>query len=220
MNDCCHLSYQNEFDNSNAKKELENYRRNDLKKSSRALLEVVKKLPLQGKALLDIGGGIGVIPLELFREGIHQTTHIEISEASRQAFLLEAKRQAIIDKVESKCGDFLDIHHHVNTADLVTLDKVICCYENYQDLVKESVAKARLWYVYSIPRDVWWVRLVHRAEQWVRKWQGKYFRSYIHPSAKIEKLVQAAGFQKVQQRHQREWLIVVFEKKSAVRQNA
>ena len=212
MKDCCNLSYQHEFDTKKAQKELEDYRRNNLKKSSRALLEVIKKLPLQGKTLLDIGGGIGVIPLELFQEGVQKTTHIEISEASRQAFLTETKRQSLVNKVESKQGDFLDLHDSVSTADLVTLDKVICCYENYLDLVGQSVSKARKWYVYSIPRDVWWVRLLQGIEQWIRTRKGRPFQSYIHSTAEIEKLVQMAGFRKVEQRYQREWMIVVFEK--------
>ncbi len=212
MSDCCATRYDDKFDLERAQTELEEYLRTGIKKSSRPLMNLLQKLPLEGKTLLDIGGGIGSIDFELFKRGLTQTTYIDISRAYTDTFIAEAKRRNIMDNCRVIKGDFPILAPLINRADLVVLDKVICCYDDYVDLVSSSIGKADKWYAYTIPRDNWWVKVGQKFDGWARSFRGDRFRTYIHPVRKIERLIQKAGFKKIDQRFQREWLSVVFVK--------
>lgn len=215
MDSCCNQAYQQLFDDASAEKEMKEYLSKGIKKSSRPFLATLKQLPLNGKTQVDIGGGIGALILESFDRGLAKATYVDIAAGYREKFLEEVSKRNLTGQIEAKLGDFLELHTTVETADLVTLDKVICCYENYEGLVRHSVSKARRWYVYSIPREVWWVRLVHGVGLWIRKIKRDKFRSYIHPSKEIEALVKAAGFREVASKRQREWEVKAFEKQSS-----
>lgn len=206
--------YDTTFDEKKAGSQFKDYLRKGPRKDTGKLLEAIRQLPVEGRTLLDIGGGIGALVFELLEAGMEQATHIELSNAYRRVFLAEVERRNYSEKVVSRQGDFTDLHEEITPADLVALDKVICCYEDYEQLVRRSLAKAERWYAYSIPRNVWWVRLAHWLEKQVKKLKGKTNTFHLHPTEQIERLAEEAGFRKIEQRHQLEWLIVVFEKRS------
>lgn len=208
---CC-TDYQTTFDRKLAETELADYRSKGLKKMTRPLVEALQKRYLQGLSLLDIGGGIGAIVFELMETGVSKATNVEISQAYLDVFQKEAARRGLSEKTQSLPGDFLDLAPQIEPADIVTLDKVICCYPDYEALVRLSIEKARKYFAFILPRDTWWVKLVEFLEQPRRRWQGKTCKTFVHPVAKIEQLVTAAGFRKIEQITQREWLILVFEK--------
>lgn len=213
-NACCQTSHDDMFDQKKAKTDLNDYLKKGVKKSSRPLINATLDLPLSGKTLLDIGGGIGAISFELFKKGIKKSTHIDISKAYIQTFVSEARRRSMEDKIIAKQGDFLALADQVESADIVTLDKVICCYGDYEGLVQTSISKANCWYAYTVPRSVWWVKLVNYVDQFIQKFRKIPFKMFIHPTKSIEEMVKKAGFKKIKQFYQREWLIVLFEREA------
>ncbi|PHN05960.1 methyltransferase domain-containing protein [Flavilitoribacter nigricans] len=216
MDSCCNQAYQQTFDDASAAKEMKDYLAGGVKKSSRPFLAVLQQLPLRGRTQLDIGAGIGAMILESFNRGLATATYVDIAAGYRQTFLQEATNRELTGQIDAKLGDFTELHATVDPADLVTLDKVICCYEDYEGLVRHSLSKARRWYVYSIPREVWWVRLVHVVVEKIRKIRGGQFRSFIHPAGKIEAMVEAAGFKMIAMQRRREWEVKAFERVSEV----
>lgn len=216
MDHCCNRLYQDTFDDARAKKEMRDYRSTGVKKSSRPLVSILHQFPLEGKTQLDIGAGIGALIFEAFDRGLTKATYIDIAAGFRKEFLQEAGNRKLTERVDARLGDFMDLHQEVGPADLVTLDKVICCYEDYEDLVRQSVRKARRWYIYSVPRDVWWVRLVHGLGLLINKIRKDKIRSFIHPTETIEALIEEAGFQAVAVQRQREWEVKAFERTSSL----
>jgi 16S rRNA G966 N2-methylase RsmD len=212
MSCACCTDYQTTFDRKLAETELADYRSKGLKKMTRPLVDALQKRDLHGLSLLDIGGGIGAIVFELMKTGVSSATNVEISQAYLDVFEKEAARCGLSENTQSLPGDFLDLAPQIEPADIVTLDKVICCYPDYEALVRLSIEKANKYYAFILPQDKWWVKLVEFFEQPRRRWQGKTCKTFVHPVAKIEQLVAAAGFRKIEQITQREWLIVVFEK--------
>lgn len=208
---CCE-AFTKKFNDQVAREELEDYRKKIIKKNSRPLIQALMNLNPAGAEILDIGGGVGVIDFELFKAGIKKAIHIEMSEAYGRAFREEAERQSLGDKVISLHGDFLTLHHQIETVDLVCLDKVICCYPNYRDLVTLSAAKASRWYAFVIPRDVWWVKVFAGLKEFFQLFSSNAFRTYIHPEADIGRLVVSAGFEKIQEQKNREWLTVIYQR--------
>ena len=182
------------------------------KKSSLPLINFLKLLDLKDATVLDIGSGVGVVILELIDRGIRHAAYNDFSTAYSEAFQEEARKREIDNQIEFYIGDFLETHQNIQQADLVSLDKAICCYKDYEGLVTLSVKKAKKWYVYSVPQDVWWVKLVHSVEQIIRWIKRNPFRSYVHPTQKIEAIIFENGFKKIHNHFKGEWQTVVFEK--------
>lgn len=210
MNCCCQASYDNVFDVKRAKKELETYRQKGVKKNTAPLLRGLKGLPIEGSSLLDIGGGAGIITFELLKKGLKKSTQIDISHAYVCVINEEIERLSIPNFSASQ-GDFVENHQDIDTVDLVTLDKVICCYEDYRALVQKSTSLCHRWYAISIPKDNIWVKMTHRLANWFLRWRWG-FDSFIHPVEKINALVEEAGFTKISESRRLQWLYVVYER--------
>lgn len=214
MDNCCHTGYQTIFDDKRAKKQLRRFKKKGLTGTTRRLVEGIRPRIHPGQSLLDIGGGIGGISLTLLKEGISEVKHVDISEAYIHTFRNELTARNQDGQVEIFPGDFVEMEEQIPETDWVTLDKVICCYPDYRQLVRHSAQKARKGYAYAIPRDVWWVRLINRLGQAYLKWTGTSFRSFVHPAEEIERQVTQLGFTRIRQEYMREWMCVVYERRS------
>jgi Methyltransferase domain len=214
---CCQNQiYNDTFDGKLAQEEIADYRSKGPKKNSLPLINLLKKLNLNEVSLLDIGSGVGAVIFELFDNGISQAVYSDYSASYHAAFQEEVKNRSLEKQTQSFVGDFLETHQNIKKVDLVSLDKVICCYENYEDLVNLSVQKAAKWYAYSIPRDVWWVRLAYFITGKIRILKGISFKSYVHPANEIEKIIVKNDFKKIHNVQNLEWQTVIFEREKGV----
>ena len=108
---------------------------------------------------MDIGGGIGAIQYDLIKAGASNGTSIEASSAFIDLVKEETLQSGLDERIDFKHGDFTKTASDVDTADIVTLDKVICCYDNMSELVMLSSRLTRKIYAVIYPRDVWWTKL-------------------------------------------------------------
>ncbi len=197
-----------------AEKEYLDYLRNGPKKSTEYLLEPLKDQDLKGASLLDIGGGVGAVVWELWEQGIRKAYYQELSQAYSESFQKEVNKRGLEDSIEISIGDFVDCQQQLPEADIVTLDKVICCYEDFETLVQQSTDKARYLYVYTIPMDVWWVKAVSSAASFFRQLFGDKLRTWVHPVSAVEALTVSCGFDKVYEKQHREWYTVLYKRSS------
>ncbi len=209
---CCTECTNSHFDESIAQRDLNDYNTKGAKKSTQALLKELKKLNLAGMHLLDIGAGIGVVSNELRHSGLSEITHNDISSAYLSVFKDEFGDQLNGIKINLLQGDFVEASDEIEGADIVVLDKSICCYPHYRELVHSSASKAYTWYAFVIPRDKWWVKFVHYFGELRKSLKGDAFRSFVYPVDKIEEIVLEYGFTKYTQAYQREWHIAIFKK--------
>ena len=97
----------------------------------------------------------------------------------------------------------------------MTLDKVICCYEDYEELVSHVINKSNKWIAYSLPADIWWVKLGHKMKGLANLFIKNSVQTFIHPVLEIEKMISKKGFRKIYEDRKREWLTLMFEKDTA-----
>lgn len=69
------------FDWQRARRDLKSYRKNGPAKSTRVLLDVLKSAGVEGKTLLDVGGGIGAIQHELVAADADCVVSVEAASA-------------------------------------------------------------------------------------------------------------------------------------------
>jgi magnesium-protoporphyrin O-methyltransferase len=147
-----------------------------------------------GLSVIDVGAGIGALAEKLLGAGAQQAVLVDISAA----YLEAAKRRLGSHsgkRVEFLHGDITELASKLDDSDIVTLDKVICCYPDARALISSSTKKARRYYAASYPRDRWLVRLAIWFENTVRRLRGNPFRAYVHSVDSIEELMRKNGFQ-------------------------
>src|SRR5215510_6409672 len=121
---CCEME-NNTFGEDEAKANLKDYRRRGPAKQTKFILEAIRSLRLKDAALLDIGGGIGVIHHELLEDVAREATHVDASSAYLKVATEEAKRKGHADRIKFIHADFTDVASDLPPADIVTLDRVV-----------------------------------------------------------------------------------------------
>jgi magnesium-protoporphyrin O-methyltransferase len=110
-------------------------------------------------------------------------------------------------------GDFVALADSVEPADIVTLDRVLCCYHDMPALVQASTARARRWYGLVFPRDYWWVKLGVPLLNLALRLRREPFNVFAHATEAVDDLVRTQGFQPVL--HHRFWLwqVLLYERR-------
>jgi hypothetical protein len=205
---CC-TAIDRRFTAEMARRDLARYRAKGPRKTTRLLLDALIAEGVAGKSLLDIGGGVGVIPHELVRAGVTEVTSVEASIAYRDTACEEAERQGYGERLTAHHGDFVALAATIPEADIVTLDRAICCYPDMETLVAASATRARLLYAIVIPRDTWWMRIAIGL-------QSLPYR--LHRARTIEAGLRRAGLERRATRKSLAWDVVVYIRSTADRE--
>jgi magnesium-protoporphyrin O-methyltransferase len=162
--------------------------------------------------LLDIGGGVGGIQHTLLNKGVSQATNVDASSAYVQAAQEEAKQRELDDRITFLQGDFVDLAGDIPPADIVTLDRVVCCYDDMQALVSLSAEKASKLYGLVFPRDIWPIRLLLPVVNFFLSLTRTPFRIFVHRTEQVDRIVRDMGL--VRRFHQNAgfWQILVYSR--------
>ncbi len=210
--DCCQCQgFEMKYDQRYVARKLKKYHRNGPKKTSQQLIEALQAKGVSGMTLLDIGGGIGEIQHALLRSGISSATDSEASTVYMETCRQEAERQGHADRIFHVPGDFVEVAKDIAPADIVTLDRVICCYRDMPALVNLSTQKARKMYGIVYPLDRWWITLAMEFYYNFRAWaQHNPMRNFVHPSEEVEAIIQSNGLSRCFYRLMGPWQVEVF----------
>jgi 2-polyprenyl-3-methyl-5-hydroxy-6-metoxy-1,4-benzoquinol methylase len=212
MNCCQCQGVEELFSQQYVTKELSRYRAKGPDKTTRMLVEAIKEAGVAGETLLDIGGGLGAIQHELLDAGLAHATDVDASTAYLNASKAEAQRRGMADQVSYHHGNFIDLAEQVEPADIVTLDRVICCYPEMEKLVGLSVARAREVYGLVYPRDTWWLRLGLALGNLFFKLRRSAYRGFVHPTRAVEAIVKGQGLKRCFYRQTLVWQVVVYRR--------
>jgi magnesium-protoporphyrin O-methyltransferase len=198
------------FDQGTADHDLKAYRAKGPGTTTKLLIGALKAAGIVDQTLLDIGGGVGAIQHELLKGGARSAIAIDASSAYLQAARQEAERQGHADRVVYRQGDFVALAPQLPQADVVTLEKVICCYPDMRALVGVSSAHAGKLYGVVFPRDTWWMRLGGWLVNLAPLLQRNAFRFFVHPTSAIEAEVRANGLKRCYYRKTLFWQVIVY----------
>ena len=212
MSHCQCQGIESIFDDKSAEKSLKQYQKKGPSKTTGLLIDVIQKQEPKARNLLDIGGGIGAIHFALLEAGIQQATLVEASKASAHVAREETNRRGFGERVSFEQGDFTEISDSISECDIVTLDRVICCYDNMQELVSKSSKKARKLYGVVYPRDIWLTRTMVPLLNLFSKLRGNSFRVFVHPVAEVDSIIRSSGLSPIFAREFIFWQVVVYSK--------
>jgi magnesium-protoporphyrin O-methyltransferase len=206
----CHCeATDRHFGAARAESELAAYRRHGPSGTARLMLRLLRETGARADTLLDIGAGIGVLHHELLANGVGTAVHVDAARAYVQAAQEEADRRGQVGRVQFLHGDFLALVTAIMPADLVALDRVLCCYPELEPLLLASAARTGRYWIASFPRDLWYVRLHTRWQNYLRARAGNAFRTFVHPVARIYDLLSRSGLRPVRVWRRPVWEVVV-----------
>ncbi len=200
------------FDPKMAERDLRRYQRSGPDASTRILLAELRRWPLDGFHLLDVGGGIGAIPAELAGAGLASVTLADASPS-----YLEVARRHIAPRYASRpaqfiLGDFTATADSLLDADIVTLDRVVCCYPDVEALLRGAAARARQIVAFIYPREKWYVRIAIAVENLWFRVSGNPFRAFLHSPLRMASVLEAAGFVRTARHATLQWALDVYRR--------
>ncbi len=216
MNCCPHCrDAENVFDRRDAQQRLERYRRRGPEGTTQLLVDALRSVGVRNATVLDVGGGVGIVHHELLRAGAAHATDVDASSAYLATARRESERLGHADRVSYVHGDFVALAPTIAPADVVALDRVVCCYPDMPALVGAAAARVSRLLGLVYPRDVWWVGLGIRAVNTGLLLQRTAFRVFCHPTAAVDAAAQRAGLTQRLQRTSGPWQVVVYERVAA-----
>ncbi len=215
MNCCGHCRDAGDFFNHKvAKRDLKRYLKRGPHRSTRLLLDAIRAEGVEDSTLLDIGGGIGVIQLELFESELYKSINVDASASYQEISREEANKRGYEQSTEYHFGDFTDLSHDLPSADIVTLDRVICCYPDADHLLSESLQKSKQLFGLVYPRKTVFTKLtIPLGNLWFRI-RNSSFRIYLHPPQKVDGIIRSHGFQQIRSGQTFLWQMALYQKRS------
>lgn len=211
---CCHCATTDQqFDAKTARQDLRRFRRRGPDAGTRLLLGAIADAGLgPGATLLDVGGGVGAIHHHLLAHGFSRATHLDASRAYLSAATEEADRLGHTGRVTFRHGTLEAPGIQLDPADVVTLDRVVCCDPDYPALLTAAAGRARRLLALSYPRPTWYVRTaVWCSNRWRRLWH-RPFRVYLHPPLAMELLLATHGLRPRWSGTTPIWRVVLYER--------
>jgi len=208
---CCEIT-DSAFSESEARSERKSYSRNGPAKQTQLILEAVRSLGLKNAALLDIGGGIGAIHHELLEDVANAATHVDASSSYLKEAKAEAARRGHGERVKFIHADFTEVADDLPKADIVTLDRVVCCYPDFRGLLKAAADHSQKVLALTYPRETWYMRLGFRVMNFVQRLRKDPFRVFLHPIADMDSLIKREGFERVSLRRLFVWEMALYRR--------
>ena len=188
------------------------YRKRGPDRPASRIVEFLQNRGVEGATVLEVGGGVGEIQLELLKRGAGRTTNLELSPAYEEEAGKLARDAGVERRVERRLYDIAVDPAEVEPADIVVLHRVVCCYPDYERLLGAAADHARRLLVFSHPPRNVISRSVLAAQNLGFRLSGKQFRVFAHPPAAMLAVLERHGLQVVFGHRGIPWQIVGLER--------
>ena len=186
MSDCCSpKGYRWIFSEKNARSEAQSYRKKGLDPTSRRIVDYLKERGVAGRTLLEVGGGVGAIQIELLKAGVTSAISVELTPTYEQVALELLNEAGFADRVERKVTDFAQSASDFAVADIVIMNRVICCYPDMPVLAGAAADHTGEVLVMSFPKRTWWTRAFLTLGNLALRVTRREFQVFVHPPDQI-----------------------------------
>jgi 2-polyprenyl-3-methyl-5-hydroxy-6-metoxy-1,4-benzoquinol methylase len=208
---CDRAGYGRFFNRRFARRVARKYRKRGLDSASQRIADFVASRGLEGVTVLEIGGGVGEIQVELLKAGAAHTTNLELSpEYDGEARKL-AEEAGVASRIERRLHDIALEPELVEPADVVILHRVVCCYPDYERLLGAAADHARRLLVFSYPRRNVLSRAFMTVANAAQALMRNDFRSFTHPPGAMLAVLDGRGLRRTYEHHGLVWQIAGLE---------
>jgi SAM-dependent methyltransferase len=207
---CCEPDFERIFDESEAASDLRSWERDGLPDSTAKLIDALRSEGVEGAAVIDIGAGVGMVHLELLAAGAASAIDVDASSAYLATARAEAERRGVGDRVTYLHGNAVDLAPSLPRADIVTLDRVICCYPDLRALLAAATSPQPRLIGLVHPSDPWWVRAPAAVLNALSGLLRRRDDFYIHRQREIDGLLREAGYGQLHKGGSRVWRVAIY----------
>ena len=213
MGACCSTrGYDDFFDEKVARRDAKRYRKKGLDAAAQRVVDLARAHGVEGATVLEIGGGVGGIQLELLKAGAARTTNVELSPAYDRYAGELAREAGVGERVTRLLTDVASDGGDVEPADVVVMHRVVCCYPDYDALVGAAAARARRFLVLTYPPRNAVSRVAVATLNAFFRLARREFRTFAHPHRAVLAAAEARGLRVVARERKRVWLIGALER--------
>jgi O-methyltransferase domain len=198
------------FSATQAESKARRFRERGLDGEAREILRLLRGDALPGTTVLEVGGGIGALAIELVRAGADHATNVELATSYEPAAASLIADAGLEGRIERRVADFVTDADAIPMADAVILERVVCCYPDDVPLVRAAAGHAARRLVLTFPVERWWIGLGLAAANTLLRLRGSKFRGFMHPASRIIASAEAEGLRLTYRRKGLLWQLLVF----------
>lgn len=212
---CCRppRGYTSVFSKRAARRDAKRYRKRGLDDTGEEMVGFLRRRGVEGSTVLEVGGGVGALQLELLKAGAAQATNLELSPEYEDVAVELAQEARVSERVERRLGDLVADSGLAGEADAVLMHRVVCCYPDYDALVGAAAERTRRLLVMSFPRPRALIRLGMRAVNLAARLLRWEYRTWVHPPQAIVAAAERRGLTLVAETRGRIWQVAALERK-------
>ena len=180
-----------------ARRLAKRYRERGLDKTAARMVQFLEERGIAGATVLEIGGGIGDIQLELLKRGAAHTVNLELSASYDEEALALLREAGLAGRAERQIRDIAADGDAVDAADVVVLHRVVCCYPDYERLLSAVASHARRLVVFSHPPRNAVSRVVLAVQNLGLRLLRREFRTFAHPPPAMLTVLEERGLRPV-----------------------
>ena len=190
------------------------YQKRGLSRSSNLLLLFILEGGIQGMSVVDLGCGAGGFSIELLKKGANSSVGIDLSPKMIESAKQLAHATGFDTRARFELGNAASVA--LPTTDVVIMDKILCCYSEWEPLLKNAMGSTREMIGFIVPRDEgvakWPFRLGVRVVNFFQR-RSKAIQFYLHPLDRVDETLKASGFLLRRRRASRFWLVFLYSRK-------
>ena len=183
-----------------------------------ALVAALEDVGLDERTLLDVGCGSGDLALAAIARGARGATGFDLGRGAIRTARSLASERGLADRVRFEVGDGAVVD--LPRADVVTLNRVLCCYPQAEALLANTLAAAGAIYAFTAPYDRGvrgvWNRIATSVENgWYRLRARRFggFRAFVHDLGAVDERIRAAGFDPVRHERHGMWDVAIYARR-------
>jgi len=187
-------------------------------KITAALVAALEDAGLRGRTVLDVGCGSGDLALAAIARGADRATGFDLGPGAIEAARSLAAERGLSDRVHFAVGDGASVA--LPRADVVSLNRVLCCYPHVDALLSNTLDAAGTIYGFTAPHDGGMIGLGNRTlvlvgNLWYRLRSKKFrgFRAFVHDLSTVDARIRAAGFEPVHHERRGMWDLAVYARR-------
>jgi magnesium-protoporphyrin O-methyltransferase len=193
-----------------ARHEAKQFRRRGLTARARRLLAALERTTeLNGRSTLEVGAGVGSFTITMLEHGAAAATIIDASPAYLAAARALAHEFGVAHALRLELADYALRTANGTAADVVVMDRVVCCYPDWRPLLDAATRDGRRVIALTYPRDSWWSRLGIGCINIFLRLRRTSFRVRVHPVALMQQTLADAGFDPTVHGHYGPWEILI-----------
>ena len=186
------------------------YRKRGLDRTAARMVAFLAEQGLDGATVLEVGGGVGDIQIELLRRGAASATNLELVDSYDADARALAADAGLTDRITRRRLDIAVTPDAVEQHDIVVLHRVVCCYPDYQRLLGAAAEHAGHLLVFSHPPGGAIGRVAVAAENLFFRIRRNPFRSFAHDPDAMTATVGDHGMREAYRHHGLVWHVVGF----------